>query len=558
MKASHSRQLALAFTLALGAWPATQAQTLSDLRDDQASPDNVLTYGMGYANQRYSPLKAVNKSNVGKLVPVWNYSLNNSQGQESQPVIYDGIMYVTTHTSTVAIDALTGRQIWKQELEFASDVFKMACCGLLNRGVAILNGKVYRTTLDAHVIAYDAKTGKQLWKSKAADYKQGQAMTAAPLIANGVLMTGIAGGEYGTRGFIDGWDPETGKNLWHFYTTAAPGEKGGDTWPGDTAMKGGAPTWLTGAYDPELNLVYWGTGNGGPWNAEVRKGDNLYVDSVLAFRPKTGELVWHYQFSPNDPFDYDATEVGMLVDMDIDGTKRKVLAQANRNGFFYVLDRTNGKLLAANPYVKVNWADKIDMATGRPVESAVFKRIRAGSDEEVFPSVLGGKNWQPMSWNPATRLAYANTLNISWPYQIAKPEYKQGEWYLGVNFRGVTLPKNEPHGYLSAIDPMTGKSKWQMPWPGQPSMAGTLSTGGGLVFTGAATGEVIAVDAQTGQKLWQFQTGSGIIGLPVTWERNGTQYVSIVSGGGGVWALLGDERMAQTPAGGSVWTFAIR
>ena len=558
MKASHSRQLALAFTLALGAWPATQAQTLSDLRDDQASPDNVLTYGMGYANQRYSPLKAVNKSNVGKLVPVWNYSLNNSQGQESQPVIYDGIMYVTTHTSTVAIDALTGRQIWKQELEFASDVFKMACCGLLNRGVAILNGKVYRTTLDAHVIAYDAKTGKQLWKSKAADYKQGQAMTAAPLIANGVLMTGIAGGEYGTRGFIDGWDPETGKNLWHFYTTAAPGEKGGDTWPGDTAMKGGAPTWLTGAYDPELDLVYWGTGNGGPWNAEVRKGDNLYVDSVLAFRPKTGELVWHYQFSPNDPFDYDATEVGMLVDMDIDGTKRKVLAQANRNGFFYVLDRTNGKLLAANPYVKVNWADKIDMATGRPVESAVFKRIRAGSDEEVFPSVLGGKNWQPMSWNPATRLAYANTLNISWPYQIAKPEYKQGEWYLGVNFRGVTLPKNEPHGYLSAIDPMTGKSKWQMPWPGQPSMAGTLSTGGGLVFTGAATGEVIAVDAQTGQKLWQFQTGSGIIGLPVTWERNGTQYVSIVSGGGGVWALLGDERMAQTPAGGSVWTFAIR
>ena len=402
--------------LALGASFTAQSQTLDDLRKDQATTDKVLTYGMGYANQRYSGLTKINKGNLGKLVPVWNYSLNNPQGQESQPIVLDGVMYVTTHTSTVAIDALSGRQIWKQELEFASDVFKMACCGLLNRGAAILNGKVFRTTLDAHVIAYEAKTGKQLWKSKAADYKLGHAMTAAPLVANGVLMTGIAGGEYGTRGFIDGWDPETGKQLWHFFTTAASGEKGGDTWPGDTAQKGGAPTWLTGAYDPELDLVYWGTGNGGPWNAEARKGDNLYIDSVLAFRPKTGELVWHYQFSPNDPFDYDATEVGMLIDLKIDGVKRKVLAQANRNGFFYVLDRANGKLLAANKYVKVNWADKIDMATGRPVESEVFKRIRAGSDEEVFPSVLGGKNWQPMSWNPATGLAYANTLNISWPY----------------------------------------------------------------------------------------------------------------------------------------------
>ena len=558
MKAPPIGRLALTCVLTIAAATSAQAQTAKDLTDDQVTPGDVLTYGMGYANQRYSALKAINKGNVEKLVPVWTYSLNNPQGQESQPVIFDGVMFVTTHTSTVAVDALTGRQIWKQELEFASDVFKMACCGLLNRGVAIHNGKVYRSTLDAHVIAYDAKTGKQLWKSKAADYKQGHAMTAAPLIANGVLMTGIAGGEYGTRGFIDGWDLETGKNLWHFFTTAAPGEKGGDTWPGDTAMKGGAPTWLTGAYDPELDLVYWGTGNGGPWNPEARKGDNLYIDSVLAFRPKTGELVWHYQFSPNDPFDYDATEVGMLIDMEIDGAKRKVLAQANRNGFFYVLDRANGKLLAANPYVKVNWADKIDMATGRPVESAVLKRVRAGGDEEIFPSVLGGKNWQPMSWNPATKLAYANTLNISWPYQIAKPEYKQGEWYLGINFRGVTMPKDQPHGYLSAIDPMTGKSKWQMAWPGQPSMAGTLSTGGGLVFTGAATGEVIAVDADTGKKLWQFQTGSGIIGLPVTWEKDGKQYVSIVSGGGGVWALLGDERMAKTPAGGSLWTFAIR
>jgi alcohol dehydrogenase (cytochrome c) len=534
------------------------AQDAAALKADAATPGDVLTYGMGYHNQRYSPLKAINTKNAGKLNPVWVYSLNNPQGQESQPIVHDGLMYVTTHNTTVALDPLTGKQVWKHEIELPQDVFKMACCGILNRGVAIADGRLFRVTLDSHVIALDAKTGKQLWKSKSADYQEGHAMTGAPLVAGGVVMTGIAGGEYGTRGHVTGWDPATGKQLWRLYTTAMPGEKGGDTWPGDTAAKGGAPTWLTGAYDPELDLVYWGTGNGGPWNAEARKGDNLYICSVIAFRPKTGELAWHYQFSPNDPYDYDATEVGMLVDLKIGGQTRKVLAQANRNGFFYVLDRANGKLLAANPYVKVNWADRIDLASGRPVESEVTKRVRAGGDEMVWPSVLGGKNWQPMSWNPATGLAYANTLNIAWPYKLSKPEYKKGEWYLGVDFRGVMMPKDEPHGYLSAIDPLTGKSRWKMPWPGQPSMAGTLSTAGGLVFTGAATGEFIAVDARNGKKLWQFQTGSGIIGLPVTWEHKGRQYVSVVSGAGGVWALLGDERMAATPAGGSVWTFAVK
>ncbi|MDP3833339.1 MAG: PQQ-dependent dehydrogenase, methanol/ethanol family [Hydrogenophaga sp.] len=535
----------------------TQAQSLNDLKTDHATPKDVLTYGMGYNNQRYSPLKQITTRNASKLKPVWAYSLNNPQGQESQPIVHDGVMYVTTHSSTVALNPVTGKQIWKQDIELPQDVFKMACCGILNRGAAIYEGKLYRTTLDAHVMAMDAKTGKQLWKVKAADYLDGQAMTSAPLIANGVVMTGIAGGEYGTRGFIDGWDPATGNKLWRFFTTAAPNEKGGNTWPGDTYQKGGAPTWLTGAYDPELDLVYWGTGNGGPWNPNARLGDNLYIASVVAIRPKTGELVWHYQFSPNDPYDYDATEVGMLVDMKVGGKDRKVLAQANRNGFFYVLDRASGELLAANPYVKVNWADRIDLKTGRPVLSETDKKARAGEDVEIFPSVLGGKNWTPMSWNPATGLAYANTLNISWPYQLNKPEYKKGEWYLGVNFRGVNMPKDQPHGYLSAIDPMTGKSKWQMPWPGQPSMAGTLSTGGGLVFTGAATGEFIAVDASNGKKLYEFQTSSGIIGLPVTFEHKGKQYVSIVSGAGGVWALLGDERMAQVPAGGSVWTFAL-
>ncbi len=267
--------LAAAAAAAALAAPSAMAQSADALKADHATAGDVLTYGMGYNNQRYSPLKQINSKNVGKLAPKWAYSLNNPQSHESQPIVHDGVMYVTTHNSTIALDPISGKQIWKHDIELPQDVFKMACCGILNRGVAIYQGKLFRVTLDAHVIALDAKTGKQLWRSKSAEYQDGMAATGAPLVANGVVMTGIAGGEYGTRGHITGWDPETGKQLWRFYTTAAPGEQGGDTWPGDTHLKGGAPTWLTGAYDPELDLVYWGTGNGGPWNPNARKGDNL-------------------------------------------------------------------------------------------------------------------------------------------------------------------------------------------------------------------------------------------------------------------------------------------
>lgn len=544
--------------LALAAAPAAlTAQTAQDLIRDQDTPGNVLTYGMGYGLQRFSPLTQIGKSSVKRLVPVWNFSLNNPQGQESQPIVHDGVMYVTTHTDTFAIDTLSAKQVWRNTLEFAPDVPKMACCGLLNRGVAIYQGKLFRTTLDAQVQALDAKTGKQLWKSKAIDYQLGHSMTVAPLVANGVLITGISGGEYGTRGFIDGWDPDTGQQLWRRYTTAAPGEKGGDTWPGDTAQKGGAPAWLTGSYDPELDLVYWGTGNAGPWNAEFRKGDNLYVSSVLALRPKTGEIVWHYQFTPNDPYDYDATNELVHASLMVNGVKTKVIMQANKNGFFYVIDRTSGKLLAANPFAKkINWADRIDLASGRPVESEVTKKFRAGEKIELWPSVFGGKNWMPMSFNPKTGLAYANTLNIGMPYKLLTPEYKQGEWFLGIEFTGFTPPQGS-RGSLQAIDPMTGKAKWEMPWEVMPSLSGTLTTAGGLVFTGAMSGEFMALDADTGKKLWQFQTGSGIIGQPITWQHKGRQYVSVVSGVGGVYALSGDERLATVPAGGSVWTFAL-
>ena len=295
---------------------------------------------------------------------------------------------------------------WTHKIEYPPETPRIVCCGIVNRGAAIYEGKLFRVTLDANVMALNLADGKELWKTNVIDFKTGYSMTVAPLIANGVLITGISGGEYGIRGFIDGWDPNTGKQLWRRYTVPAPGEKGNDTWPGDTWKHGGAPTWITGTYDPDLDLVYWGAGNGGPWNAEFRKGDNLYINSVLALRPKTGEIAWHFQFSPNDPWDYDGVNENVIADIEIEGKLRKVILHADRNGYFYVIDRTNGELIAANQFVKyLNWADGIDMKTGRPIESALTKKMRATNEKvTVWPSAFGGKNWFPMSFSPKIRL----------------------------------------------------------------------------------------------------------------------------------------------------------
>jgi alcohol dehydrogenase (cytochrome c) len=549
------RKSALALLVAILAPLGAHAQTAQDLINSAKNTENVLTYGMGYDLQRYSTLLQIDASNVQHLVPVWNYSLNDNRGEESQPLVIDGVMYLTTHDATMAIDALTGRQIWKSKVEYPPAAPRVACCGIVNRGLAAYDGKLFRTTLDAHVVAYDMKSGKRLWKSKAIDFKTGYSMTVAPLVADGVVITGISGGEYGIRGFLDGWDPRTGKHLWRRYTVPSPRAKGGDTWPGDTWKHGGGATWLTGSYDPELDLVYWGVGNPGSWNALVRKGDNLYTNSVIAIRPKTGKIVWHYQFTPNDAFDYDGVNELILADLKVNGEERKVLMQANRNGFFYVIDRANGKLLAANPFVKVTWADGVDMTTGRPIKSAITKEMYAGKQVEVWPSAFGGKNWMPMSYNPQTGLAYANTLNFGWTYQAQVPKYRAGVFYFGAKFAWA-YPKG-PRGYLKAIDPMSGKAKWEVE-SDLPNFSGTLSTAGGLVFTGTETGAFKAYDAETGKELWQFQTGSGIVGQPITWSRDGRQYVTVTSGIGGVYALFsGDERLAQIPPGGSLWTFAL-
>jgi alcohol dehydrogenase (cytochrome c) len=552
------KRFAMAASLVMLASTCANAQTTEQLVKGATDTSNVLNYGMGYNLQRFSTLNQINKDTVKNLVPVWNYSFNDDRSEESQPLVYQGVIYVTSHNATMAVDAKTGKQIWKSKVEYPAETPRIVCCGIINRGAALYDGKVIRTTLDANVIALDAKTGKELWRQKAADIKEGYSMTVAPLVADGVVITGISGAEFGTRGFIDGWDPATGKHLWRTHSIPSPEEPGGDTWKGDTWKLGGGSTWITGSYDPELNTVYWGIGNPGPFNSAVRPGDNLYTCSVLAMDPKTGKIKWHYQFSPNNPFDYDSVAEMVLADMNVEGKPTKVLMDANRNGFFYVLDRTNGKLLAANPYVKVNWATGIDMKTGRPIETDVSKDARDGKKVTVYPSILGGKNWEPMSFNPQTGLAYANTLAFGGRYKTEPVTFKQGEWYLGMDLTDLWEWGDGPRGHLKAIDPMTGKAKWEAP-SDIPRFSGVLSTAGGVVFSGALTGEFEAFDADTGKKLWQFQTGSGIEGQPVTWQQDGVQYVAVTSGYGGVYSLFsGDERLANVPPGGSLWVFAVK
>src|SRR5262245_3853774 len=537
------------------------AQTFDDLKKDGngGSTDNILTYGMGYHQQRFSPLKQIDKTNIKRLVPVWSLSLDNNWGEQAQPLVYNGVMYVTNARYTVAIDVATGRQIWRHTLDWPPETPRVVCCGVSNKGPAILNGKVFRTTLDAHVIALDMKTGQEVWKQKVAEWKEGFSMTMAPQIARGVLITGISGAEFGIRGFLDGWDPETGKRLWRRYTIPAPGEKGYETWPpGDAYLRGGGSTWITGSYDPDLDLIYWGTGNSGPWNPETRPGDNLYTASLLAMRPKTGEVVWYYQFTPNDMYDWDANWELILGDINIDGVKRKVVMQLNRNGFLYVLDRINGKLLSAKPFEKVNWATHVDMATGRPVESDVSKRVRAGEQIELWPSQWGAKNWPHAAFNPETGLLYANTMHVMRYYRfVPVGEYKPGQRYQGVENLPAPMPPGEPIAYVDAIDPMTAKQKWRAPIFDIPHYSAIIATAGGLLFTGKETGEFIALDIDTGKTLWQFQTGSGVNAQPITFTHKGRQYVAVLSGLGGVNQNRMREQLKNVPPGGSVWTFAL-
>ena len=539
----------------LGLWAiAGISQTTEELVNDGKNPENVTTQSGGYDRKSYSALAQINKSNIKRLVPIWSTSLMNDQGELAQPTVYQGVMYIINGKWSFAIDVETGRQIWRTPVELEPDVHRTA----INRGTAtIYNGKLFRVTIDNHLVALDMKTGKELWNQKFADAKDGYYATSAPIVANGVLISGVAGGESTTRGFLDGWDPDTGKKLWRRYTIPAPGEPGSETWPknSDAWSQGGGPTWRSGSYDPQLDLVYWGVGNAEPYDPRPRNGlDSLFTNSVLAIRPKTGEVACYYQYTPNDVYDVDATDEQVLADIQVNGRPRKVMIQTNKNGFLYVLDRTNCKLIAAHPYVKVNWASRIDPETGRPVLTDIYKRFAAGEEVEIWPS--RGTNAVPIAFNPNTGLVYVNSWNVPRIQKLAPPgPIVHGGTTTGVIARFPQMQPNDVFGYFAAINPLTGEKKWEIPLTELPSSAGMLATGGGLVFTGKLTGEFLALDQETGKTLWQFKTSSSVNSTAITYMHKGRQYVTIASGLGGI---LADRYAAQkVPSGGSVWTFAL-
>jgi alcohol dehydrogenase (cytochrome c) len=488
-----------------------------------SEPANWLTYSGSYSGQRYSSLKQIDRSNVARLKPAWMYQTDLSQF-EVTPIVADGVMYVAEPPSNAAaLDLKTGRPIWMFRRPLPSDI--KVCCGQVNRGVAVLGDTVFLGTLDAHLLALDAKTGHLLWDTTVADYQTGYSITVAPLALKDKVIVGMSGGEYGVRGFVDAYDPKTGARLWRFSTVPGPGEPGHETWSDDSWKTGSAATWVTGSYDPTLNLLYWGTGNPGPdYDGEVRRGDNLYSDSLLAIDATTGKLKWHFQFTPHDTHDWDSTHTPVLIDAMVRGTPRKLVTVANRNGFFYVLDRQTGEFVAGKAYGKVTWAKGLD-DRGRPIPFP-------GSDPKAeavatYPGVHGATNYMSTSYNPETRLLYVATRQEGTAYYNATAEYIKGTYFVAGGNRGI--PGVEPSGSIQALDPTSGEQRWSFALH-SPPWAGVLSTAGGLVFGGTSEGNVFALDATSGKALWNFQTGATVTSNPISYELDGKQYIAMAAG----------------------------
>ena len=577
----RTRLLSLLITAACASVGA-QAQGVTDamIANDAATTNDILSWGLGSEGQRYSPLNKVNTANANRLVPVWSMSFGGEKqrGQESQPLIHNGKMFVTASYSRIfAVDAKTGTKLWKYEHRLPDGI--MPCCDVVNRGAALYDNLVIFSTLDAQLVALDQKTGDVVWKEKIDDYAAGYSNTAAPLIAGGLLLTGVSGGEFGIVGRVEARDPKTGKLVWvrptveghmgYKYDTAGTktenGVSGtaGKSWPGDLWKTGGAATWLGGTYDARTGLAYFGTGNPSPWNSHLRQGDNLFSCSTVAVDVKSGQIVWHYQNTPNDGWDFDG--VNEFVTFDQDG--QRLGGKADRNGFFYVNDAKTGKLVNAFPFVKkVTWATGIDLKTGRPNyvpenrpgNPTAAADGKKGSVVFAAPSFLGGKNQMPMAYSPDTHLFYvpANEWGMEiWNEPIT---YKKGAAYLGAGFTIKTVDENYI-GALRAIDPKSGKIVWEQK-NGAPLWGGVLTTGGNLVFWGTPEGYLKAADAKTGQVVWQFQTGTGVVAPPVTWSEGGEQYVAVVAGWGGAVPLWGGDvakKVNYLEQGGSVWVFKL-
>ena len=501
--------------------PVTSERLLSASEE----PENWLMYSGQYNSQRHSRLTAIDKSNVDQLEVKWVKQLETLADVETTPLVVDGVMYLTQSPSNViALDAATGSQFWTYEHALPE---KLAlCCGRQNRGVAILGETLFLGTLDAKLIALDAKTGAVQWEAQSADPATGYSKTAAPLVIGDKVISGIAGGEYGIRGFLDAYDANTGELVWRFYTIPGEGEPHNDTWEDDSWKTGGAPTWITGAYDPDLNLVYWGTGNPGPdWNGEAREGDNLYSDSVIALDADTGELKWHFQFTPHDVHDWDATQIPILIDIEFDGRPRKLMLFPNRNAFFYVLDRVTGEFLRGTPFAKQTWAERID-ENGRPIRIPGMLPNEEGV--LVYPSINGAANWWSNTYSPRTELLYVVTYDGAETFFIGDDEYVPGELFVGGGAERY-VPQETYASMIRALEPRTGDTRWEFPL--QPkTQSGLLSTASDLVFGGSVDGYFYALDAVNGTELWRINVGGNVKAAPISYMVGTVQYVTVAAG----------------------------
>lgn len=543
-------------TLMVGAQTQLSKYTpVTDARLQNPEAANWLSVRGNYANWGYSGLKQITAANVTKLRPVWAFSTGQTDGHEGAAIVNNGVMFITApYNRLYALDAKTGNMLWKYEREIPDDI--VTCCDVVNRGVAVYGDNVIMGTLDAHIVAFNAKTGKIVWDRTIEDYKKRYTITSAPLVADGKIITGVHGGEYGVRGFLEALDPKTGKTLWKSYTTVE------GSFPADSHKTGGAPTWLTGSYDPATKTVYWGTGNPGPWMDSRRtdKTDLKWSSSVIALDVKTGKIKEGFQYSPNDAWDYDGVNEQILIDTKVNGKDMKAMVSAHRNGYLYLMDRANGgvKYTGANKYVTVTAYKGIDK-NGRPIWDEKT-RPAIGKQANSCPSFLGGKNWQPAAYSPDTKLIYIPSNEWCMTIKGAQTKYAAGEAYVGAEFELYPVPNLNHVGRLQAVDPVTGKQVWAQTFKA-PLWGGVLTTAGGLVFTGTtADRDFNAYDAKSGKKLWSFKTNSGVIGTPVSFQVDGKQYIGVYSGFGGavpLWAGPMAELTKDVPRGGVFWVFAV-
>jgi alcohol dehydrogenase (cytochrome c) len=533
------RRLSVSSLLLLVAGTLSAQVSFDRIVNAGREPQNWLTYSGNMMSQRYSPLAQITPQNVKNLEQKWIFQARSLEKFEATPLVVDGILYtVQAPNDIVALDPVTGRVFWTYS--YSPSPLSRPCCGRVNRGVAVVGDTLFMGTIDAHLVAVDAKNGKPLWNTTVARPEAGYAITHAPLVIKDKVIVGVAGGEFGIRGFIAAYDVRTGKEDWRFNTIPGPGEPGHETWAGDSWKTGGASVWMTGSYDAALNLTYWGIGNAGPdYNGDERGGDNLYSSSVVALDADTGRIKWHYQFSPHDEFDYDAVQVPVLADITWQGQPRKVMLWANRNGFFYVLDRATGKFLLGKPFVDVNWANGFD-ESGRPMR--VAGKVPTPEGTVIFPGNQGGTNWYSPSFSPRTGLFYIPSwVNYSSVYIKAKAEFEEGRRFVGTSPRSLigganggaakinTRREDEGYGAVRAIDPITGDRKWEFKMA-DVTDAGILTTGSDLLFSGGREGYFYALDARNGALLWKTSVGGTVASGPMSYSVAGKQYIAISAG----------------------------